>query len=234
MAPVGKNTSSTTTRSQKHKTIDDYPEIAGKTGDEIIILLYKEIRNFRQQVNSLQTTIEKSAKKEEQQQLRINVLENEIEKLHIASRVNNVIIHGVDMSQYKDKHLDQVVDIIVKDVLKADPKKLTITNSKFLGRNNKAPILLSILTQSQKRYMQSHYRNLKGTSYSFTDDLTPTQLVRRKVLLQERKDALENGAQVVKIYDKSIFVDGDWFDINEKNVISKRPPPTKNQSQINI
>lgn len=130
---------------------------------------------------------------------------------------------------------------IVHSNLKADNKKIHISHSRFLGKGPKAPLLVTLGSVSEKYYLQSKYKFLKGSSLSITDDLTPKQLKVRKQLLAKRREFIDNGtAKKVHVYDYAIQADEDWYDLKDDGTMTKElkanmhlqivPDPTNNDA----
>jgi hypothetical protein len=59
--------------------------------------------------------------------------------------------------------------------------------------------------------------------YSVSDDLTDEQQHSRYILLQKRRELIDNeGARNVKIYNNSIRVGNDFYDLDKNDILHKR------------
>lgn len=234
-----KNTSNTSSKAKSKgtkPTTEEFPELKDKSSDEIIILVYKEVRHFRDQLLKIETQLElleerdkinsdlinelQGSSKNNDKKLR--ALEETVEKMQINSRKRNIIIHGVDSTPTTAADTPfKIASRFLNSTLKVDPKQIHIAAVKKLGKTNTAPLLLTLGCESQKQHLQSLYKNLKGTNISVTNDLTPTQLEGKKLLLGRRREAIDSGAKLVKVYDDSIQIDGEWFDLKASKIVKR-------------
>lgn len=152
----------------------------------------------------------------------------ENEKFQVEVRSNNIIFHG--LQQHQNLHPGAAAEDFIRTKLKADPKKVKINCAKYIScKDDKVSLVLSLGAKEDKGYLYSFAKNLKGSSLSISDDLTQAQRQRRKILLMKRRELLDNRTgTIIKIYDKAMCVDGDWYDLQQDGNVVKRPlPPSR-------
>lgn len=197
--------------SQATKSDHDHPDYAN---------LLARIMSLENKVKTLDQNLQNEITKEAEQANKIAHLEKKVEDLLIHKKKNNIILHGVTKT---DTGPNQCFRQIVQENLKADNKRIHVIESRFLGKGPHSPLLVTLGSMQEKEYLQSNYKNLKGSKISVTDDLTPKQLTNRKILLAKRRELLDNkSAKTVYIYESAIKADGVWYDLQLDGSMSKR------------
>jgi antitoxin component YwqK of YwqJK toxin-antitoxin module len=159
---------------------------------------------------------------------KISALESELEHIKIMNKKNNIIIHGFQLPTGESNY--SAFQQFMTKKLKGDPKKIYVNECIPLGRRDNPPLLVTLSSQMDKRYIFSLVKNLKGTQIFISDDLTMKQMKKRQKLLEHRKELLSNGAKEVRVYESSIRVDGEWFDLKNDGNVSKRIMRNNNPS----
>jgi hypothetical protein len=174
----------------------------------------------KKQLEELESKVELHKLHEKETLVKISALESELEHIKIMNKRNNIIIHGFQLPT-GESHYSAFQQFITKK-LKGDPKKICVNECKPLGRRDNPPLLVTLSSQMDKRYIFSLVKNLKGTKFFISDDFTMKQMKNRQKLLEHKKELISNGAKDVRVYDTSIKVDGEWFDLKNDGNVSKR------------
>lgn len=169
------------------------------------------------------TKIETLEKMVKSSQLKVDLLESELEKMNKQSKSNNIIIRGIKPDP--NLHPTVCAQQFFENSLHAEPSMFRICSAKYLySKNGKTSVVLSLGAPNDKAYLFSKVNNLKGTNLSLADDLTQKQQETRNILLQKRRELIDNKVgKVIKVYDKSLKVDNKWYDLKENGVMEIRP-----------
>jgi hypothetical protein len=149
-----------------------------------------------------------------------SIVDSKIERLQKESKINNIIFQGLNPKT----NPVSAAENFIYEKFSADPKQVRINSARFItGRKDSLSVLVSLGAPEDKRYLYSHVRNLKGMPYSVSDDLTDEQQHSRYILLQKRRELIDNeGARNVKIYNNSIRVGNDFYDLDKNDILHKR------------
>ena len=152
------------------------------------------------------------------QNKRISKLEETLERVQKENKVNNLVIKGFDRFQ---DHPVKTAQTFLQSTLKADTTKIKIVSAKhFHSKFGQKTIVVTLGAKEEKAEIWKCVKNLKGSSYAVSDDLTAKQLENRNILLGKRRELLDNGTgKLIKVYDGKMVVDGKWYQLNESSQV---------------
>jgi hypothetical protein len=149
--------------------------------------------------------------------MRIRALESIQEDMYCEANEPNVIIRGLNMTSQKN-FFSQVSDLF-RDLHAA--RRPRIQKVRKLGNK----LLVRFPDNSEKEFLYSKIRTLQRYGISIEDDLPPSIRRDRSILLQKRREVLDNGsAKTVKVLRRSIILDGkEIYDLNRQTgIVEKR------------
>lgn len=185
-----------------------------------------EFADVKTQVEDLRNEIKKLPeleKKLKASEYKVEVLEKSIEGIMRSAKSNNVILKGINPEQ--NTHPTTCAQQFFTRHLNANSDMFRINSAKYIyGRNGSTSVIATLGAPNDKSYLFSLAHNLKGTKFTLSDDLTPQQMVIRNILLRKRREIIDNGiGKVVKLYDKALKVDNEWYDLLDNGDLVIRP-----------
>ena len=143
-----------------------------------------------------------------------------VEKIQREMKASNIIIKG--LPEANDEPAITATRFL-KDTLKADMDYVKVKLARFINfKPGHVLLWIKLKDKNSKLIAYESLRNLKGTPYSIVDDLTPKQMENRNILLMKRREILDNKVgKVVKVYDESMSVDGEWYDLINGEVVKR-------------
>jgi len=162
------------------------------------------MKNLIQPLNEIKTKVNKIDLQQDEILQRLNESEKEVQELRAENtalmrrvsqlerqgRRNNIVIFGVHDKEDARVAFEKITINLLK--LSAVPQTEAIYR---LGdpEKQKRPILVRLLSQSDKNMLMSKVTELKGTKISISDDLTPEDQATKKTILKAAKLAKEAG-----------------------------------------
>lgn len=243
------NSPSTTIVSKKAKAQveDDQNSLSDR---QLLISLSKQVQSLNTQLNEKldnisygwETSIKQLTEEVQQQNATIGIqkqlleeqghtitkLETLVENLYCTVNENNLVLKGLNCRNSGEAR--QEIVAMFKGYGSFTPPN--ISEVRNLGHKK---FMVKFLHNKDKKYLFAHARDLrKHHGIELEDDLPPKLLQDKSMLLQSRRELLDNGvAQHVKVLKRGLLLDGkDYFNYDRKThliekAITNRPMQNK-------
>jgi uncharacterized coiled-coil protein SlyX len=179
------------------------------------------IQKLEEKVLTQDKTIQQQQSQITQQNVKIDALERMVEDLFCKVNENHLVMSGV---QYRDTATaHQEIGKIFKYFGAQRPPG--ITQIKELGNSRK--LLVKFTNYGDKVFLFKSAQHLRNRGIGLEDDLPPSLLNDRNILLRRRRELIENGvARNVKVFKRELLVDeNDWYTYDRRTgIMDKRPP----------
>lgn len=139
-------------------------------------------------------------------------LRRKIELQDRNSRKNNLIVFGLE------NLTEEIPDTVCKEITKLLGINLTLAdiNNIFpLGRSNKCPIKIELISQLKKTLILQNSKKLKGTSVRIVQDLTELQREENKILRRHLKKAKETVTNSAYIKQNKLIVNNIVYTVED-------------------
>lgn len=139
-------------------------------------------------------------------------LKGKLELLDRNSRKNNLVVFGV---QNPTEVTPDSICREVKNLVGVDLTVAEISNIFPLGRSNKCPVKIELVSQLKKTLILKNCKKLKGTNVYIVNDLTETQRVENKILRKHLSKARETVTNIAYIKGNKLFVNDIGYTIED-------------------
>lgn len=158
---------------------------------------------------------------------RMEKVERNLEEKEKEEKRNNIVIRGVEI---EEAGAEKEVEKMMKDKLNIEikVKQVEIRNT----RNNKKLAIVKIMDYEDKRKVMREKRKLKGTRVYIDDDRTE-QEQKIQIIIKKRAIEEKNNGNNVKIGFKKIWINGEEWKWNEKNMEIEKNERKQNQTTKN-
>lgn len=158
---------------------------------------------------------------------RMEKVERNLEEKEKEEKRNNIVIRGVEI---EEAGAEKEVEKMMKDKLNIEikVKQVEIRNT----RNNKKLAIVKIMDYEDKRKVMKEKRKLKGTRVYIDDDRTE-QEQKIQIIIKKRAIEEKNNGNNVKIGFKKIWINGEEWKWNEKNMEIEKNERKQNQTTKN-
>lgn len=207
--------------------INEGIEISLKQICEEIVRNRRELRNTIEasearillQLESLNNRI-KTLEKENSE------LKNKVELLDRDSRKNNLIIFGLNINSTETSF--DFISNQIKQLINVDLTESNINNFYKIGKAEKGPIKLELLSILKKREILRNCHKLKGTKIYITPDLTVKQRNENKILREHLHQVKGNTGKQCFIKGNKLYVDNIPYTVEDLKYVNE--PDPKNNS----
>jgi hypothetical protein len=203
---------------------DDDNELEKMSDHDLLLTLVQDLRHlsakfdnmnkimasFDERIKKQEVNCDKNTEEIEKYKNQLEKLEEEVESIRIRSKSNN-IIRGITPKQ--NDHPHKTATEFINHKLKADHQKVCINSVKYLwGKDGRVSLLVGLGADEDKQYLYSHVRNLQRP-YVIMDDLTLRQQKQKNLLLQKRRQLIDEGTdpRTIKVKINSMKIGAEWF-----------------------
>jgi hypothetical protein len=204
---------------------DDDNELEKMSDHDLLLTLVQDLRHlsakfdnmnkimasFDERIKKQEVNCDKNTEEIEKYKNQLEKLEEEVESIRIRSKSNNIIIRGITPKQ--NDHPHKTATEFINHKLKADHQKVCINSVKYLwGKDGRVSLLVGLGADEDKQYLYSHVRNLQRP-YVIMDDLTLRQQKQKNLLLQKRRQLIDEGTdpRTIKVKINSMKIGAEWF-----------------------
>ncbi|KAL3288296.1 hypothetical protein HHI36_002744 [Cryptolaemus montrouzieri] len=121
-------------------------------------------------------------------------------------RKNNIIIHGPDTQQ---KYSETAATEVFQNSLNVEVE-IGYSDSYRLGDGDTSPVLVELISYKKQREILKNSFKLKGTDVFVSSDLSPSERIKQKALVQQLTEA-KQGEKYNKIRGTRIIIDGKSY-----------------------
>lgn len=177
--------------------------------------LAKKTDKIDKSISEIKSLHQELGTKCEVMSVEIRDVKSELARLQDASRKKNFLIFNIPDTEEINKDLfDSVMNILVKATVQLPD--YCIDDIFRLGKiKGKRPVLVKLLTARHKSAVFKHAATLRSLGHPISDDLTPEERDKRKLLLSLCQKKREGG-QEAKLKGNKVYIDGKL--ISEKRL----------------
>jgi hypothetical protein len=184
----------------------------------------KEIESYKNQLNKLEEEVESIRVQDtviHKQEEKIEKMEFLLEDLYCKVNEPNVIVKGLQTN--KSIPIQEQINKIFYNL--GERQKPRINSVKFLGKTNK--VLVRFDNSYSKTVLHKNAKHLHSRGIGFEDDLPPQMRKDRNLLLQKRREIIDNGTSTsIKVLRRALLIDDkDYYTLDRKTGEISRVPP---------
>ena len=140
----------------------------------------------------------------------ISSMQNELKNFHKNSRINNILLHGLEDTPDINRILLKSV-LSTLQIIDASIRAEHISSARRLGRTTgKRPVIITLVSQFWKSSLFENVGVLKDTGLAISNDLLPEEQKEKTQLLALRPNLREQGI-VFKMRDTYMIINGKRF-----------------------
>ncbi|KAJ8979704.1 hypothetical protein NQ317_000989 [Molorchus minor] len=200
--------------------------VPGETSsDDILYNLLNQINNnLVTKIDNINFELKILKKKTNEAKIlkeKIDFLENEneqlsahVEKLERSSKSENLILYGIsENSQENNAELLRIATNLLKDQLNIEITAFDITNIYRLGKNSSRirPVLVTFHSKLKRQETLLNAAKFKNTGIYVSEDLTNSELIERKTLVEYFKQAKIEKKEAKLRRNKLIIIEGKVY-----------------------